>query len=44
MTVAEMSKGDIVASFQRAQGDTGSPKFRLLYSLRVLITLPGTLS
>jgi small subunit ribosomal protein S15 len=29
MTVAEMSKLDIVASFQRAQGDTGSPEVQV---------------
>ncbi len=29
MTVANMSKGDIVASFQRAQGDTGSPEVQV---------------
>ena len=29
MTVAEMSKLDIVSSFQRAQGDTGSPEVQV---------------
>ncbi len=29
MTVAEMTKGDIVASFQRAQSDTGSPEVQV---------------
>jgi small subunit ribosomal protein S15 len=29
MTVAEMTKGDIVANFQRAQGDTGSPEVQV---------------
>ncbi|MEK9812762.1 MAG: 30S ribosomal protein S15 [Bordetella sp.] len=29
MTVAEMTKGDIVASFQRAKGDTGSPEVQV---------------
>ena len=29
MTVAERSKLDIVASFQRAQGDTGSPEVQV---------------
>ena len=29
MTVAEMSKLDTVASFQRAQGDTGSPEVQV---------------
>ncbi|MFM1881145.1 MAG: hypothetical protein RLZZ344_1379, partial [Pseudomonadota bacterium] len=29
MTVAEMSKTDIVSSFQRAQGDTGSPEVQV---------------
>ena len=29
MTVAEMSKLDIVTSFQRAQGDTGSPEVQV---------------
>jgi len=29
MTVAEMTKGDIVASFQRAPGDTGSPEVQV---------------
>lgn len=29
MTVANMSKLDIVSSFQRAQGDTGSPEVQV---------------
>ena len=29
MTVAEMTKGDIVASFQRAPSDTGSPEVQV---------------
>jgi len=29
MTVAEMSKLDIVSNFQRAQGDTGSPEVQV---------------
>jgi small subunit ribosomal protein S15 len=29
MTVAEMTKGDIVARFRRAQGDTGSPEVQV---------------
>jgi small subunit ribosomal protein S15 len=29
MTVADISKSDIVANFQRAQGDTGSPEVQV---------------
>ena len=29
MTIAEMTKGDIVASFQRAPSDTGSPEVQV---------------